>query len=141
MEEVPVFKAMKRRKLARPQHEFSPERLPQPVPPNAKEVAERPEHGNVDHDEDARNDVAISNLIRARKQARRPVTGVQFSTAKMVRGTSQDEMPETSNEVAEKSIDISDRFVGSTGQVVNVDKHMFVASLSSSRYECSRLTT
>ena len=131
MEDVPVFRGLKRRKLLRTQQETSLEGPLQTTSPGTEVAARRDEQDdanpNPHHYED---DVEVSTLVRARRHVRRPVTGVQFSTAQIAREDHQDglQSTETSNQEEGTPIDISNRFVGGTGQVVNVDKHMFVAS-------------
>ena len=125
-----MFRAAKRRKLARHQqeHSVSMDSMDQPASPYANQAEERAANGNNNDQVEDDEDAPISCLIRARKHIRRPVTGVQFSTTKTARGPVDDtsRMDMTSNESMQRPIDITDRFVGSTGQVVNVDKHMFV---------------
>jgi len=130
MEEVAVFRASKRRKVARPHREASPESAPRATPTfseigASKSVGSGPEQRNVGDDDD---EVEVTNLIRARKNYRKPVTGVRFSNTKDV---PEDEARNTetamirTDQPPEQSMDITSRFVSSTGQVVNVDRHMY----------------
>ncbi|KAJ9651839.1 hypothetical protein H2198_008904 [Neophaeococcomyces mojaviensis] len=102
MDEIPVFRAVKRRKQTHKQGE-----------------------GYL---ETGSEDENISHLVKARTQPRARLKGVQFSNQKST-------VAENANEVALIQADsapssrhgITERFVGSTtGQVVNVDKHMYV---------------
>lgn len=129
MEEAPIFRASKRRKHLRIQEE-PPEDLLQ-----VEEKDQQSAHGpnsRAHPESDDSNEETPSNggVVRARKNFRRPVTGVSFSNNK-VGNTSSDGNPRSSlvkatDESTRKPIDITDRFVSSTGQVVNVDQHMFV---------------
>ena len=126
MEEVPVFRAAKRRKFVRSQDLSSSDSARQSTrltPNGSSQRASDDDDGGKDE-----NHFGIPNLIRARKHVRRPVTGVQFSTTKHGREPENELStgPVRSDDNVDKPIDITSRFVGSTGQVVNVDKHMFV---------------
>ncbi len=127
MEEIPVFRAAKRRKFTRPREEIPLDSVQQPAPLDASGNLEH--HDDDNEDEQRETEAGVSNLIRARKHVRRGVTGVQFSTAKAARETDPDSSRALVplDDSLEKAIDITSRFVGGTGQVVNVDKHMFVA--------------
>ncbi|EXJ64169.1 hypothetical protein A1O7_00505 [Cladophialophora yegresii CBS 114405] len=124
MDEVPVFRVAKRRKFTRPREDVSPDSVQQPPALSADERAEPTLESNDNDHEEAGS--GISTLIRSRKHIRKPVTGVQFSNMKAVH--QEDPSPSTelvrSDESEAKPIDITGRFVGSTGQAVNVDKHM-----------------
>jgi hypothetical protein len=141
MDETPIFRAPKRRKLARPQRDSPPAEPSQIAPESAEIIAKHAEQQNQQGAQMDETD--ISNVIRARKHARRPITGVQFSTTTAARQSADDavapSMDPESN--AEKQIDISNRFVGSTGQVVNVDRHMFVGSAFSFVVSISSMLT
>ena len=127
MDEMPVFRAAKRRKFARPHERSSPDPAQQ-LASFSRDEGGQPANDNTEVDRDGTM-IGISNLIRARKNVRRPVTGVQFSTIRTPREA--DEGVSTalvqSDQTVDKPIDITGRFVGSTGQVVHDDKHMFVA--------------
>jgi hypothetical protein len=126
MDGVPVFRVAKRRKFTRPREDISPDSIQQPSAPSADESAELPNESNQNDQEEV--DAGSSTLVRPRKQVRRPVTGVQFSNRKAIHqadgNTSTALVRSDENEA--KPIEITDRFVGSTGQAVDVDKHMFV---------------
>lgn len=129
MEPVPVFRAAKRRKFTRP-HEDSPVESSQQSLVAEGSDLKQPGGESEDDDQDA-PDTAISNLIRARKNIRRPATGVQFSTTRPTRenGDADSGAVLRPDENVENALDFGNRFVGSTGQVVNVDQHMFVIPL------------
>lgn len=114
-----MFRAVKRRKLARHHHD-SP----------SGEGSPKPSLDHVD-DEDSMSgstssEADVGHIIRARNQIkRRPAIGVSFSNAKVASENEEDES--TAMTKAEDNLkDIANRFVGSTGQIVNVDRHMFV---------------
>jgi hypothetical protein len=71
---------------------------------------------------------ALTEILRKRKTSKNRCQGIEFSTLKLSAVTE----PTMSNSLTttEPQVDrvkaISDRFVGHTGQVVDVDKHMFV---------------
>lgn len=127
---VPVFRATKRRRFARPREETLSDSAHQAALTKAGEYAERQDDGDENvHDE---AEAGVSNLIRAKKHIRRAATGVQFSTTKVTREANHDTSKALvkSDVSVEKRIDITNRFVGGTGQVVNDDKHMFVVPLA-----------
>ncbi|KAJ9607216.1 hypothetical protein H2200_008288 [Cladophialophora chaetospira] len=120
MEEVPVFKSAKRRKLTRTRMETSPDSAPQSASNNNNGSA----RANASNEDDHEDDAVISKLIGARKNVRRPATGVHFSTTKAAPEEDSSQAPVRLDESDEKPLDMTNRFIGSTGQVVNVDKHM-----------------
>lgn len=131
MEEVPVFRSAKRRKFTRAHQEPSSPEEQVPASPGANGGAGEPVSDEIENEDE--DGVAISNLIRARKHVRKPVTGVHFSTARAAREAEEDNATSTvakSDTAVDKPIDITNRFIGSTGQVVNVDRHMFVSPSS-----------
>lgn len=128
MEEVAVFRASKRRKLVRAQQDQSSEPEELLVPSQTNNDGDPA--GNNDTQEENDPEIDVSSLIRARKQIRRPAAGVQFSNNKALREA--EEETDTSaivktDQTIDRPLDIANRFVGSSGQVVNVDKHMFVS--------------
>lgn len=128
MEEVPVFRAAKRRKHARgPSQPIPDSILSEPATPSMDQGSV----DNVDSEDHGSADADVSTLIKARKQFRRPTTGVHFSTSKARLGQddSSDGTLVKADQTVEKPIDITQRFIGSSGQVVNVDQHMFVLPL------------
>ncbi len=130
MEEVALFRASKRRKFARTHREPAPapDAVDLPTPSQPTKAAESAGDDETQEKSDA--EIDISNLIRARKQIRRPVTGVQFSNTKATRenaGNDASSAMVKSDQPIDRPLDIANRFVGGTGQVVNVDKHMFVS--------------
>lgn len=133
MEEVAIFRSSKRRKFNRTQHEpaqDAPTAL-SPASPTKDVVESRDE--DVEESKQDGDDAGVSNLIRARKHHRRLVGGVQFSNTKSTHEASNDNDGTSTAMVKaeENPIDITNRFIGSTGQVVDVDQHMFVAPDSS----------
>ncbi|KIW78453.1 hypothetical protein Z517_08289 [Fonsecaea pedrosoi CBS 271.37] len=124
MEDVPVFRAAKRRKFVRPQQGSSAE-SPEAASPKVVDVLSRGGNESLGDDDDE-DDGGVSSLLRARKHVRKVVSGVQFSNTKVAqqsRETTGMEVVKSDQDV-DKAIDITNRFVGSTGQVVNVDQHM-----------------
>ncbi|KIW95930.1 uncharacterized protein Z519_02996 [Cladophialophora bantiana CBS 173.52] len=121
MEEIPIFRAAKRRKFIRFQQEPFEESATTTTPTD-----DAPSAGGDGTRDDDGDEGAISNLIRARKHVRKVVSGVQFSNAKVMQRADDTTSTEAarSDQIVDKPIDIVNRFVGSTGQVVNVDKHM-----------------
>lgn len=130
MEEVAVFRATKRRKLARPNRE-TPSEAAHPTTLKSSEIEPArlagpdSEEQNVD---DGDEDFEITNLIRARKTHRRPVVGVRFSNSKSVLEDEHRNVESAAlvkaDQPPDRPLDITGRFVSSTGQVVNVDQHM-----------------
>ncbi len=74
------------------------------------------------------NAPAIAEILKMRKAQRNRRHGVEFSNART--NISSEDAVSTSLTTVDPQPDklraISDRFVGHTGQVVDVDKHMFV---------------
>ncbi|KIX06033.1 uncharacterized protein Z518_04007 [Rhinocladiella mackenziei CBS 650.93] len=125
MEEAAVFRSSKRRKFARAQHVQSPESTSVALPAPAEGEATHADGDETQVENGA--EVDIANLIRARKQHRKPAAGVQFSNSDSTRKTNEDNSNSPvakADESVDKPIDITNRFIGSTGQVVNVDRHM-----------------
>ncbi|KAL2441154.1 hypothetical protein ABEF95_012909 [Exophiala dermatitidis] len=126
IDEVVVFRSAKRRKFNRAQLQESPEPKPS-IESAPAEGGDRQNRGNVDRDNEEGSEVDLSNLIRARKHLRRPVAGVQFSTTKSAPRTDEEDADMAvarAEQAVDKPIDISNRFVSSTGQAINVDQHM-----------------
>jgi hypothetical protein len=124
MDEMPIFKSSKRRKLTRPRdlQEVDQEAATQNLDDTDVTTAKH------DQDDDESPKAAgVSGVIKARA-LRRPVGGVQFSTARPMHHDGDDNSFALRKLDADedKRIDIGNRFVGSTGHVVNDDKHMFV---------------
>lgn len=126
MEDLPVFRAAKRRKHTRVQSD-SGQAL---SPPEATRLPEDQLDGGDDYNQEVEStDKDVSSLVKARKQFRRPTTGVKFSNAKASRpggGSGFGTTIAIADESTDRPIDITQRFVGSSGQVVDVDQHMFV---------------
>ena len=71
----------------------------------------------------------VAEIIRLRRASRALKHGVGFSNAKQViDGQAESNALVTVDSGAERPTGISDRFIGHTGQVVDVDKHMFVSA-------------
>ncbi|EXJ95474.1 hypothetical protein A1O1_00596 [Capronia coronata CBS 617.96] len=129
MDEVAVFRASKRRKVNRAQQERSPEpaALGASTPPlrveDKQDDTDKPQN-----EDDDRSEVDLSHLIRARKQLRRPVAGVSFSNARTTHNRPDDDGFDSAivkaDQSVDKPLDITNRFVSSTGQVIDVDQHM-----------------
>ncbi|ETI28097.1 hypothetical protein G647_00546 [Cladophialophora carrionii CBS 160.54] len=122
MDEVPVFRGAKRRKFTRPREDTTPGSAQQPSASTGDEIAQRSYESNDNDQEETGS--RIPTLIRSRKHIRKPVTGVQFTNMKAVHQENTSTELVRSDESEAKHIDITDRFVGSTGQAVNVDQHM-----------------
>ncbi|KIV90221.1 hypothetical protein PV10_07550 [Exophiala mesophila] len=136
MEEIPIFRASKRRKHNKV-HDDSTAEIEvdhQPItisePDRLITEGELPQNDtqDEDHDDESLNAAAGGGgVIRARKQFRRPVTGVSFSNS---RASERDERNSSlvkissSDEAKNRPVEITDRFISSTGQVVDVDEHM-----------------
>jgi hypothetical protein len=116
MDELPVFRAPKRRKVARPQ---SAER-PSSAPPFVHDLNDGSKSGSQSSDEEG-------NAVQP--QRRKPIKpsrlGVSF-TSNALSHTEDDEaltivpVDATSDNLRH----MTNRFVGTTGQVVDVDNHM-----------------
>lgn len=131
MDEVAIFRSAKRRKFTRQPLGALPEQVTLSAGIEEDQEARPSGHADPPKDEDGDDDVDVSNLVRARRTHRKPVTGVQFSNTKAMHGekegaSSTAAMVKT-DQAPGRLIDITNRFVGSTGQAVNVDRHMFVS--------------
>lgn len=128
MEELPVFRAAKRRKHTKGQSETIPDST---TSGPATSSINLPSGDNANSEDNESADIDVSTLIRARKQLRRPATGVHFSTSKVRLGQDDgnDGALVKADQTVDRPIDITQRFIGSSGQVVNVDQHMFVLPL------------
>jgi hypothetical protein len=113
-----LFRPKKRRKFQRPKHASEDQDVDAPLTSPDNE-----EQSN--HTSDA---PALAEILKLRKANRNRRHGIEFSTSKAV--PEADSSMSTSLTTTEPQADrlraISDRFVGHTGQVVDVDKHMFV---------------
>lgn len=117
MDDVPLFRASKRRKYARPKNEESENAVS--------------EHGDDSHGPSGvdSQDVDVSAVLKMRKANKARQTGVSFTNIP----SRIDQNAEVKawikaapDEEDDKLQDIGSRFVKSTGQVVDVDKHMYV---------------
>lgn len=128
MEEIPVFRAAKRRKHTKgPSQTLSDVITDGPGSPSKR----RSSSDNVNSEDSESDDAGVMSVIKARKNLRRPTTGVHFSTSRSRPGQDDDNEGALvkSDQAVDRPIDITQRFVGSSGQVVNVDQHMFVPPL------------
>lgn len=125
MEEVPVFRSTKRRKVGRPRLQESPGRETDQTSPTARLGGPTTENTTTENAES--DEVEGSNLVRVRKNHRNRAGGMHFSTAATSSDHDLNHIDSTmvrSDQVPEKRIDISDRFTSGTGQVVNDDHQM-----------------
>jgi hypothetical protein len=115
-----LFRPAKRRKFQRPKRANEDQDVDAPLASPDKE-----EQSN--HTSDA---PALTKILRLRKANRNRRQGIEFSTTKTVveAEPSMSNSLTTTEPQADRLRAISDRFVGHTGQVVDVDKHMFVLS-------------
>jgi hypothetical protein len=115
-----LFRPAKRRKFQRSRRPTEDEDL-------HTELAcpESPARDDIEHSPD---EPALTEILRQRKTTKTRRQGIEFSTLRPSSATE----PTMSNGLTvikpqvERLRAISDRFVGHTGQVVDVDKHMFV---------------
>lgn len=130
--EQPLFNSAKRRKFLR-------KRATSPIPDS--EARDQP----TDQDsncatpsatpatgEDDDQSVPIAEILRARKALKSRRAGVEFSTDSGRNGdftTRSSEMSTTNEASVGRLGGITDRFVGLSGQKVDVDKHMYVSFL------------
>lgn len=121
-----VFRSAKRRKINRPEKEKSPETAPLPLSTLTREDEDQQKEDGETSIEDS-SEVDLSNLIRARRHVRRPVAGVQFSTTKPTHSPDDESAASKVEQTVDKPIGITNRFVSSSGQVIDVDQHMFVS--------------
>ncbi|KAK5052493.1 hypothetical protein LTR84_002357 [Exophiala bonariae] len=136
MEELPVFRAAKRRKHTKGPSQIVPDSATvEPGSPSKRQ----PSGENITSEDSDSGDTRVTSLIKARKNLRRPTTGVHFSTSKTRLGEDDDNNGALvkTDQAVDRPIDITQRFVGSSGQVVNVDQHMiaFVDSEMAKRRE------
>ena len=124
--EPALFRPNKRRKFqrARPRTEDEDNRTE--VASSAAETQERNGQGA--------EAPAIAEILKSRKAQRNRRHGVEFSNARTNKPS--ENSVSTSLTTIDPQVDklraISDRFVGHTGQVVDVDKHMFVLPFQNS---------
>jgi len=122
MEDTAIFRPAKRRKFLR-----------QNAARNEEE-ADTPQ-ANV-HSEQDSEEPGVASILKLRQLQRSRMGGVQFSNAKLQNMT--DDCASTALVPAEATADrlqtITDRFVGHSGQVVDVDKHMCVPQIKQHDY-------
>lgn len=128
MEEAPLFRAPKRRKTTQ-FHDTNEE----PLLPQRKEDEEL--SGAADEGEQG----YVSKTVKLRKPFRNIRGGITFSTSSRAVGDLSDPtalMP--ADTLNDRPRDMTNRFVGSTGQVVDIDNHhMFVHPIFSSLHSQS----
>ena len=121
MEESAIFHPAKRRRFMRRHDSRIEEKTPFLQTENA------PASKDFDHDPE---EPGVSEILRLRRQQRPRMAGVQFSNAKS--GSTSGLLQSTALVPVQDSADrynaIADRFVGHSGQVVDVDKHMCATS-------------
>ena len=140
MEEIPtaesLFRPVKRRKVfrKRPEDDNDGEHVTSTVdssaPPTiAREAVEQ--HSAI-HQEPIESS-NISEIIRARRLNKSRGHGVEFSSTSSRQVPNNLDLDYNGDTVEEESRPqgIADRFIGHTGQAVDVDKHMFVSPLHS----------
>ena len=131
MVEEPVFRPSKRRRFLRKRQsgdEQDDDDGSRISPPQraAVQVEDAPEDIDGHHLGD--KNVSVAELLRLRKSHRSRKGGIEFSTtgAKVEEGSGSTTALAVQN-AAEHHLDaIVDRFVPHSGQVVDVDKHMYV---------------
>ena len=121
MDATPLFRAPKRRKVAHLRHI---EEDSEAHPPADESVV--PDE-NVDKDDEDH----VSKLVRGRKSFRLARPGITFSTAVRFDGDQPQSTALTlADNTSDQPRDMINRFVGSTGQVLDTDNHhMFVAPI------------
>lgn len=127
MEELPIFRASKRRKHTKTHDDSTAEIT---IDPSTMAESDRAigDDGHAQNEEDADGESSKRGVIRARKPFRRPVTGVSFTnTRASERDDRNSSLVKAADEAKNRPVEITDRFISSTGQVVDVDQHMFVS--------------
>lgn len=124
MDELPVFRAAKRRKHTKAPSQTLSDFTNEPDSTSK----DQPSRDSVNSGDSDSADADVSVLIRARKPFKRPTTGVHFSTSKTRPGQDDDNhgVLVKADQTVDRPVDITQRFIGSSGQVVDVDQHMFV---------------
>src|ERR1700722_10588610 len=114
-----LFRPAKRRKFQRPKRANEDQDVNAPLTSPDKEQS--------NHTSDA---PALTKILKLRKANRNRRQGIEVSTTKTVveAEPSMSNSLTTTEPQADRLRAISDRFVGHTGQVVDVDKHMFALS-------------
>ena len=122
-EEAALFRPVKRRKFQRARP--SVEHEEPGAEPSAGEMGATASNISGESAEER----TIAEILRMRTASKRRGLGVEFSNKKpdAVDGLADIESLRTTEAQADKLKAISDRFVGHTGQVVDVDKHMLVS--------------
>lgn len=120
-----MFRAAKRRKHTKGPSQTLSDSIPTEPESTSKD---QPSRDNVNSGDSDSTGADVSTLIRARKPFKRPATGVRFSTSKARPGQDDDNhgVLVKADQSVDRPVDITQRFIGSSGQVVDVDQHMFV---------------
>lgn len=120
MEEVPVFRAPKRRKFAKATHAETP-------PESTTQV-----HADDDglSSEVPSDDEAPAAVPRYKKPLKSSKLGVTFTSNDRSHGDDKSGLAPAPVDTANDRLkDVANRFVGTTGQAVDVDKHMYKSPL------------
>lgn len=122
MDELPIFRAPKRRKFAKPTH--------------AETLSDTTAPVRIDDDglssEGSSDDEASATVSRSKKPIKTSRLGVTFTSNGRNHAEDGDEVALAPVVPADDRLkDMTNRFVGTTGQVVDVDKHMYVPLLQS----------
>ena len=116
MEEPPLFRVPKRRKIAR----LHPDN-------DEAEPSQETESNAFDQTINESDDENTFSIVRARKPARKARGGINFTTTSQIDPGQTDSMALVpADGSSDRPQDMSNRFTSSTGQVVDVDRHMYV---------------
>ena len=127
MDEAPIFRAPKRRKVIKPTFDSS---IPSPnqISPGSSQLTNTVNTHFVSDDDDS------AKVVRGQRHHAGRKAGIHF-TASSHREESADAhltaLVSSEAPPPPKIVDIPNRFVNSSGQVVDVDKHMYVVPFSS----------
>lgn len=122
MEPLPVFRAPKRRRFTKP---LQAER-PSSAPPLTQADNNEPSS-----DEERSGGEADANVSLLRRPTKHPKAGVSFtSNVRASDEGSHDLALMPADTSSERLKNMANRFIGTTGQVVDVDKHMYGLSSS-----------
>ena len=118
MEEVPLFRAPKRRKVIKPPHVESDATTPT--------TSQDRDGSPIDGEQSGNEAYAPAHRLKKPFKPSRP--GVTFTSNARTRVEAPDTMTVVPSSTADDRLkDISNRFVGITGGTVDVDKHMYVS--------------
>ena len=125
--ELPVFRSVKRRKVHRKRREEDDLDLEQQrdTPAGSRSKADNKASAPASDSDD--EDPGLPSLVKARRANKNRGHGIEFSSATSRLAMNGDQpAPQDGGELLRPQ-GIPDRFVGQTGQAVDVDKHMFVS--------------